>query len=964
MERVFLGWDRPGLAAAVDYLVRRVPSGCGRPGTLDLGGAIVAVPGARAGRRLLELVLQRAEEEGRLLTPPKILTVGRLPEQLYQAKRPFADDLVQHLAWIAALGQTDPALLRNVVPSLPAADDLAAWLSLAEMLGRLHRELAAEALDFAAVAACGSRLPGFREAERWQALAQVQERYLRTLDGVGLWDLQTARLVAIRNAECTTAGEIVLVCTVDLNRAQQLMLDQVASRVTALVVAPEELAERFDDYGCLRPKAWQDATIELRPEQIELAETPADQATAAAHTLAGFGARYSADQITIGVPDESIVPYLAQRLAQAGVAVRHGVGTPVGRLGPCRLVQAAADFLDGRRFSAFAALVRHTAIEAWLAGSDAGLRGDWLTELDDYATRHLPHGLANRRPSARGDTDFRGLQDSGSLQQDSGRALRRVHEAVEGLLGPLDGPSRGLAEWGEPLAGILAAVYGQTPLNPGVEPDRTVLAVCDAIRDVLRGLLTIPEQLTRKVPAVEALRLVLRELEGATVPPLSMPGAIELLGWLELPLDDAPALAVTGLNEGVVPASVNEDLFLPNQLRLALGIEDNERRYARDAYALSVLAASRRELRVIAGRRSAKGDPLLPSRLLFACDEETIARRVRAFFSADAGAAATERPSVPAARGTSAAAKRPAVPAGAGLPVPMPQPLAERVASMRVTEFRDYLACPYRYYLRQRLRLAAQSDDARELDGAAFGSLAHEVLQEFGTSEAAASTSPDEIRAQLSDSLDRHVLRQFGASPLAAVLVQVEQLRARLDAFARWQAQWAQDGWRIQHVEIGEDRAKASLVVDDREMGIRGRIDRIDFHPGENRWVIFDYKTSDTARTPEQTHLKGGQWKDLQLPLYRRLGAGLGVGRDVKLGFIVLPKDADEVGERLAGWSEEDLQSADRAAEDVIRNVWAERFWPPISPPPPGFDDLAAICQEGQFSAASLAGQEEEGAGP
>jgi inactivated superfamily I helicase len=956
MKRVFLGWDRPGLAAAVDYLVGRVPGhppgARGRPGTLDLGDVIVAVPGARAGRRLLELILQRAEEEGRLLAPPTILTVGRLPEQLYRAKRPFAGELVQHLAWIEALGQTDPAIVRSVVPSLPAADDLGAWLALAEMLGRLHRELAAEAQDFAAVAACGLRLPGFREAPRWQALAQVQERYLRTLDEVNLWDPQTARLVAIRNAECTTAGEIVLVGTVDLNRAVRLMLDQVASRVTALVVAPEELAERFDDYGCLRPEAWQDATIALRPEQIELAEAPADQAAAVARTLAGFGGCYSADQITIGVPDESIVPYLAQRLARAGVAVRHSVGTPVGRLGPCRLVEAVADFLDGRRFPAFAALVRHPAIEAWLAGREhgqdahatgGGPRGDWLTELDDYATRHLPHSLE-------GKADSLSLQDPGSLA--------RVHQAIERLLAPLDGPSRGLAEWGQPLAAVLATVYGPRPLDPRVEPDRTVLAVCDAIGEVLRGLLAIPERLTRKVAAVEALRLVLRQLEGAAVPPPSMPGAIELLGWLELPLDDAPALVVTGLNEGIVPASVNEDLFLPNQLRLALGIEDNDRRYARDAYSLSVLAATRRELKLLAGRRSATGDPLRPSRLLLACDEETIARRVKAFFSEGTGERGqrTISQKVPLALTLSQGEK--------GVAVPRPRPLPEPVTSMRVTEFRDYLACPYRYYLRHRLGLGAQSDDAQELDGAAFGSLAHEVLQEFGSSAAAASTSAEEIRGHLSDSLDRHVRRHLGTRPPSAVLVQVEQLRARLEAFARWQAQWAQAGWRIHRVEIGEDRAKASLVVDGREMGLRGRIDRIDFHPGENRWVIFDYKTSDTAGTPEQTHLKGGRWVDLQLPLYRHLGAGLGVGRDVRLGFIVLPKDPGEVGERLAGWSDEDLQSADRAAEEVIRNVWAEKFWPRTIPPPPGFDDLAAICQEGQFAAASLAPPEEGGAGP
>ncbi len=60
MERVFLGWNRPGLAAAVEYLVGRAA----RAGVLDLGGVIVAVPGARAGRRLLELLLERAERRG------------------------------------------------------------------------------------------------------------------------------------------------------------------------------------------------------------------------------------------------------------------------------------------------------------------------------------------------------------------------------------------------------------------------------------------------------------------------------------------------------------------------------------------------------------------------------------------------------------------------------------------------------------------------------------------------------------------------------------------------------------------------------------------------------------------------------------------------------------------------------------------------------------------------------------
>ena len=111
------------------------------------------------------------------------------------------------------------------------------------------------------------------------------------------------------------------------------------------------------------------------------------------------------------------------------------------------------------------------------------------------------------------------------------------------------------------------------------------------------------------------------------------PAAIELLGWLELPWDDAPALVVTTFNEGCVPASINSDLFLPNALRVRLGLQDNARRYARDAYALSVLLATRERLDLIVARRNSEGDPLPPSRLLFATDAETLASRALAWFS-------------------------------------------------------------------------------------------------------------------------------------------------------------------------------------------------------------------------------------------------------------------------------------------------------------------------------------------
>src|SRR5262245_44275336 len=99
ISRHFLDWSRPALPAAAEWLVAHYQ----RDDTLDLSQVVVVVPGARAGRRLLEILVQRAEEAELRLIPAEIATEGQIPELLYTPKRPFADELTQQLAWAAAL---------------------------------------------------------------------------------------------------------------------------------------------------------------------------------------------------------------------------------------------------------------------------------------------------------------------------------------------------------------------------------------------------------------------------------------------------------------------------------------------------------------------------------------------------------------------------------------------------------------------------------------------------------------------------------------------------------------------------------------------------------------------------------------------------------------------------------------------------------------------------------------------
>ncbi|MBM4093523.1 MAG: PD-(D/E)XK nuclease family protein, partial [Planctomycetes bacterium] len=350
------------------------------------------------------------------------------------------------------------------------------------------------------------------------------------------------------------------------------------------------------------------------------------------------------------------------------------------------------------------------------------------------------------------------------------------------------------------------------------------------------------------------------------------------------------------------------------------------------------------------GRRTADDDPLEPSRLLFCADPETVAARAKAFFAVQEPA---EEP------GSLAAVWKEHKDRSAFV-VRKPPPLAKPITSISVTSFRSYLACPYRFYLQHVLGLRLMDDRAEELSAPAFGTLVHAILRRFGEDDSIKrSTDADEIRRFLRHALNQHVAEWHGTEHLPAVDVQIVQAQARLDAFAQWQAGWSAQGWEIVHTETPGGKEPATLRLDrNLSVTLRGRIDRIDHNAG--RWAVFDYKTSDKAETPQQTHFKSGQWIDLQLPLYRHLVTSLEIEGPVSLGYIVVPKDVAKTGELMADWDESTLAGADEAAVEVATAIARGVFWPPADPPPRIMSEFGAICQESAFQPLLEGAEEEE----
>jgi len=912
IQREFLGWDRPTLPLAVERILA-----CSQDSTFcDLSHLLVVFPGRESGRRFLELLTERASGA---LVPPRIVTPHQLPEQLYLPQRPFAPDLVQGLVWSQALQTVPPSALFEIVRVPPATTDWQSWLRLGQLLQRQHAELAAERLHFADIAAAGQQLDGFDETARWTAMSQVQQQYWKLLDDLQMWDQQTARLVAIERHECHSKQQVITIGTVDLPRTVRAMLDQIADQVTAYIPAPVNWADRFDAYGCLISERWADVQVPLADDQLRFVEDAAGQIDAIFDCLAELDGRYSLEEISIGMPDARLVPEVQRSLGSAGIPTYYPIDVALSSTGPYRLLAALADVLDGREVTAFAALIRHPTLAAWL--ERRSLPDHWLALWDSWIQEHLPPDV-DWRPDPEHDRAT-GCAD-------------RIVRAIDQLTGPLrQGPFR-LSQMAPVIMGFLQTLYGEREYQLHDAAQTREYDALSTLQQTAESFADLPASLDLELNASEALRLVLSSAD-SDLYRTDREADVQLVGWLDLAMDDAPVAIVTTFNEGFVPSAVNHDLFLPNRLRTHLGIEDNAQRYARDLQHLLCLLHSRACCRLIVARRDALNEPITPSRLLFATEAEQIPRRVLRFYDRSQKTRSRR------------ALLQPALAAESRFSIPRPEKLTQPRDRFRVTEFRDYLASPYRYYLRHILKLSTSGDQIEELDGATFGVLVHEVLKQFGNSPFRESTYGPEIADYLSQTLDQVVHASFGAAPLATVQIQFEQARRRLLAFAGWQSQWRLQGWEIHSVECSPPEPVPFSLGDGRTVSLVGRIDRIDYHPREKRWALLDYKTGDAGASPEKTHRDQDDWIDLQLPLYRHLVRHLTDSTDLQLGYLVLPRQANEVDSKFAEWNADDLAEADEVARKIIRRVQEEDFWVELPEPVTTLLEFDPICQAGVF---------------
>lgn len=916
-RRHFLSWRRPLLPQAVDFL-----AGDWRgDGPLDLSRLLVIVPTRQAGRRLREALADFAVRHGQGVFAPRVLTPEGLLGTANDAA--VASRLDSLLAWVAVLRDLAMEEFREVFPKDPPARNFGWALRLAREFSGLQAALAEGALLMGDVLAKTD--DGFPERQRWRELGELAERHAAVLARAGLKDAQTARIAAAARPAPAGSDRVVVLATPDPLPLALTVLAAHASTmpVSVAVFAPAEEKGNFDDWGRPVSAAW--AHRELRLPEFETHVHLCAGPVAQAERLAAAARKYAQPEgfLAFGIADPEIAPPLEGELVRSGIPVFDPDGRPRKQDGLCQLLAALSGMAHDPVFENVEALARCPDFFRYLRQRSGGnfSLSDWLDGLDRLRDRHLPADLA---------TALKYAEKPGNRVE--------VANGLRAMVALRDLWMQGTFEQG--ATAMLSEIFRDRRVDPRIEDDVRFESAAIAWTEIVRSCVQARGRFGDLDPADWwdlALGLLAENVRTDDKPR----GALELQGWLELAWENAPHLMVAGLNDGRVPDAVAGDAFLPESLRARLGLKTNAGRLARDAYLLQTLAASREtggRLDLLYGKTSLAGEPLRPSRLLLHCPDARLPGRVAFLFRSPD----KDDKIVPWTRAWRLKPRREKPPT--------------RVA---VTGLKSWLNCPFRFYLGSVLKMQAVDPLKNELDALDFGTLCHGALE--GLAGAAMRDCTDEgmLRDFLLGDFDRRMRERYGAELSLPLLVQAESARQRLAKAAEVQARERADGWVVVEVE-------KKIEIDFDGLIVSGRIDRIERHEKTGEVRVLDYKTSDTAVSPREAHVRpvrAGEapqdwarvdwdgrervWSDLQLPLYRHALAAE-YGPQVGCAYFNLPKAVGETGLlRWEGFPIELQESAMRCARGACAAIKAGIFWPPNENVRPEYDDFLSLFQHG-----------------
>ncbi len=873
---------------------------------------VIAVPTQHAGRLLRDALADASPDHGGFIGHAILTPMALPPLFTPPARLPTPTAILT--AWRHTLQTAPPATLNPLFTGRAWLNDDASCFRMGQRLQNLRAELAEGAYTLREIARRGIVE---EEPERWQALADLETRYLAAIAQTGCTDPVAHLVAALENPQPPAEIErLVFAGVPDPVPALCRLMETVPTDI--LIQAPPTLSHAFDPYG--RPLAapasqqWTPATpLPLPDSAITLAQDPEAQALAAVELMHRAGR--PPDRIGIGLLDPAVAPPLTAALGLAGITPFDPAPRPLSRRPLSRLALLLADLAENPTRHTLGALLSHPYTLTRFGSDPLAILG----AFDTLCADHLPADLPAARAFLTPDSPLAPVLD----------AITQWQTALRAAFIPA-------------LRDTLRAICATIPADPE-DPDAQ--PEIDGLNQILRELETAP------LPHAALTQLLRIRLESLTANPDRTEEPLAYQGLIELAWTPADLLIILGFNDGIIPDSLFSDTFLPNTLRERLSrlrshtsppgtewFRHDATRYARDTYLLSTLLASpRRTLHIILGRANDRGDPLRPSRLLFHTPSEHLPARARHLFR-------------------ELDVSTPPDPAESHLllePFTLPKKpwrLTRGLPTLSPSAIKDYLRCPFRFYLKHRLGLEPLETGKTAPNILEFGTLLHEAIQPLSDPQSplSACTDPEKLTRALTRRLLNAIRTRYGATPPLGVEAAQIALKARIDAFIPHHIALREEGWEPVAAEW-----EGHLTL--HGFHIRGRIDRIDRNTRTGLWRVYDYKTFDTPATPPEKHTRPPAedtpphlrvdipgktrplpraWADLQLPLYREfLRAAHPQATEIELAYALFPAATGET--KISPWEgySHDLHAAALAALQgtlaaIARDAPSD-YWPP-----------------------------------
>lgn len=240
---------------------------------------------------------------------------------------------------------------------------------------------------------------------------------------------------------------------------------------------------------------------------------------------------------------------------------------------------------------------------------------------------------------------------------------------------------------------------------------------------------------------------------------------------------------------------------------------------------------------------------------------------------------------------------------------------------MSVTALNNYLACPWRYFYRNLLRIPEAS-----IISSSYGSAVHETLREW-------------VKMKGNGGVEEVALRDFYMQALSTQSISESDKKAL-------QKKWEAEVWPF-CLKYGEQLPAQSFTEkkiegveieyegggEKKKLRLTGNIDRIDV--GEMGVGVVDYKTGNPSRkerlADHETVRKMGDYRR-QLLFYKlllvRSGAEAGVKGEVIYGEIqyVQPKENREYVRAVYGLTDGEVEGMEGLIKQVAKEIWDGEF--------------------------------------